>query len=342
MNDLPATPKDMKMVILSGIRTALLSLGSATKAELSTKLGISFPTISKFFAQMEREGELVVAGIDNSSGGRRATRYAYNPEFMLGVAIFLEKTETNYAIFNCLGEVKEKGTAPSVLMDDIQGLSKHIEAIILRYPKISALAIGVPGSVNNGRIIHIPDYEQFHDFDLKGFFEERLSIPVVVENDMNAAVLGYYNNKSNNDNPSLIYLYFGQNGPGAGILINGDVVRGSTFFSGEVSFVPQYDNRNFQQALQHDNGTDPLILHEERADAISRLVASCTAIINPHTIIFCHEEVDAAILHQIASRSAVYIPAEHLPALTMSDWKQDYLNGLQKLGLNLMITAMTR
>ncbi|CAH1203726.1 hypothetical protein PAECIP111893_02049 [Paenibacillus plantiphilus] len=341
MNDLLSAPKDRKKAIIGGIRGALLALGSATKAELSKKLGISFPTISKFLTQMEQEGELVFTGIDNSSGGRRARRYAYNPEYMLGLAIFLEKSETNYTIFNCLGEVKEQGKASPVPIDDVQSLSNQIEEIIIQYPKISAMAIGVPGSVNNGRIIHIPDYEQFHDFDLKGYFEERLSIPVVVENDMNAAVLGYYNNKSNIDNPSLFYLYFGQNGPGAGILINGEVVRGSTFFSGEVSFVPLYDSRNFQQALHKENGSISLNLHVDRMDVISRLVASCTAIINPHTIIFCHDEVNHDMLNQIAARSAVYIPAEHLPELTMSNWKQDYLNGLQNLGLVLMISAAT-
>lgn len=64
---------------------------------------------------------------------------------------------------------------------------------------------------------------------MKSHLEEKFSIPVVIENDMNAAVLGYYKNTGNYDNSSLVYLYSGQNGPGAGIMINGDVVRGSTF-----------------------------------------------------------------------------------------------------------------
>ncbi|NIK76498.1 hypothetical protein FHS15_001623 [Paenibacillus castaneae] len=339
MNELLSNPKEIKQVILRGIRAALLALGSATKVELSHKLGISFPTISKFLTQMEKDGELLLVGIDDSSGGRRAKRYAYNPEYMLGLAIFLEKTETNYTIFNCLGEVKEQGNTSSVLMDDVNSLAKHIENIIENYPKINSLSIGVPGSVKNGRIIYIPSYEQFHDFDMKGYFEDRLSIPVVVENDMNAAVLGYNDNWGNKDqSSSLIYLYLGQNGPGAGIMINGDVVRGSTFFSGEVSFVPQYDDRNFLQALNNGSGTANL-REESEIDAISRLVASFSAIVNPHTIIFCNDELTESTINQIAVRSAVYIPAEHLPELIKSDWKQDYLYGLQKLGLDLMISG---
>lgn len=340
INELFATPKEWKKVILRSIRAALLEHGSATKVELSQKLGVSFPTISKFLTQMEKDGELILVGLDHSSGGRRAKRYAYNPEFMLGLAIFLEKTETNYTIFNCLGEEKEQGSTSSVLMDDALSLSHLLESIIEKHPKISSVAIGVPGSVNNGRIIFIPSYEQFHDFDLKGYFEERLSIPVVVENDMNAAVLGYYDNRNNKDKGSLVYLYLGQNGPGAGIMINGDVVRGSTFFSGEISFVPQYDDRNFVQALNNEDGTETALVHDEKKiDAISRLVASFTATINPHTIIFSNDEINKQITDQITLRSAAYIPKEHLPELTVSDWKQDYLYGLQKLGLGLMISG---
>ena len=341
MNELVATPKSIKKIILRGIRTTLLELGSATKVELSHTLGISFPTISKFLAQMEKDGEIILVGLDGSSGGRRAKRYRYNPEHMLGLAIFLEKTETNYTIFNCVGEVKEQGKAPSVLMDDgLNLLTTCIENIMTKYSKISSMAIGVPGSVDSGRIFYIPGYEQFQNFDLKGYYEEQFSIPVVVENDMNAAVLGYHNNRGIKDKQSLIYLYSGQNGPGAGIMINGDVVRGSTFFSGEVSFVPQYNDRNFRQALENGSGPKKVNICEDyEIDAISRLVASFVAIINPHTIIFSNDEVEKVILDKIAVGSSKYIPSEHLPSLTMSDWKQDYLYGLQSLGRDLMING---
>ncbi|GLX67642.1 ROK family transcriptional regulator [Paenibacillus glycanilyticus] len=329
MSDLLATPKEMKNVILHGLRSALLTLGSATKAELSQKLGISFPTISKFLAQMEAAGELLTVGLDDSSGGRRAQRYAYNPEFMLGLAIFFETTDLSYTIFNCIGEIKEQGTTS--LINDVPSLTRQISQLIEIHPKISSIAIGVPGAVNNnGVLIHIPDYPSFEHINLKQLLEEQFSLPVVVENDMNAAVLGYYKNGGNQDNPSLVYLYFGQNGPGSGIMINGDVVRGNTFFSGEVSFVPQYDHANFHQALKNDNS---------KLDAISRLVATFAAIINPRTIIFNEAEVTASILERVAEHSAAYIPKQHLPQLTASDLKADYLNGLQSLGLDLMISA---
>ncbi|WP_439097770.1 ROK family protein [Gottfriedia luciferensis] len=339
MNEFLATPSNMKKMVLRGIRTTLLKLGSATKVELSQSLEISFPTISKFLTEMEKEGEVLLVGLDHSSGGRRAKRYSYNPEHMLGLVIFLEGTETNYIIFNCIGEVKEQGKAPSALIDNsLHFLTMTIEKIITKYPKISSMSIGVPAAVDNGKIFYIPGYEQFQNMNLKEYYEEHFSIPVIVENDMNAAVLGFHNNRGIKDKQSLVYLYSGQNGPGAGIMVNRDVVRGSTFFSGEVSFVPQYDERNFGQALGNKRGLKNLLISEDyEIDAISRLVASFVAIINPHIIIFCKDEVENVILDKIRIASSNYIPSEHLPVLTTSDWKQDYLFGLQSLCLKLMI-----
>ncbi|NPC94077.1 ROK family protein [Bacillus sp. WMMC1349] len=322
----------MRKFILRDIRKSLLELESATKVELSEKLGISFPTISKFLTQMEKSGELFLAGLDDSSGGRRAQRYTYNPEYMLGLAIFLERTETHYIVFNCLGEVKDTGKTSSVLVeDDVRSLSQYVENILQKYSKISSIAIGVPGSVDNGRIFYIPGYEHLQNFDLKGYLEERFSIPVVVENDMNAAVLGYHARKGMK-NTSLVYLYSGQNGPGAGMMVNGVVVRGSTNFSGEISFVPQDGDRNFGQVLENESG---------EVNAISRLVASFAAILNPHIMIFCDDEVTPLTIEQIVKQSSKYIPTEHLPEFKISDWKQDYLFGLQTLGFDLMATEIS-
>ncbi|WP_217593741.1 ROK family protein [Cohnella sp. GbtcB17] len=339
MNERIATPKDRSRLIYSGIRAALLTHGSLTKVDLSRMLGISFPTISKFLSDMEREGELVAAGLDASSGGRRAQRYAYNPDHMLGLALFLEKHETHYSIFNCLGEVKEQGSTSSLLEWDAEAVAAYIAQIVARQPGIRAIAVGVPGSVNNGRIIFIPCYASFQDFDLKGYLETRFGVPVVVENDMNAAVLGFNEKKSEHVNPSIVYLYFGQNGPGAGILVNGDIVRGSTFFAGEVSFLPQYEDRNFTQALDRPRASPPGRMNDRELDAVSRMVASCTAILNPHTIVFCRDEVSESLLNRIAERSAAYVPPAHLPRLTASDWRQDYLDGLRSLGLHRMISG---
>lgn len=329
--------QQLKSEIIRDIRTALLELGRATKAELNQKLQYSFPTISKFLMQMEEAGEVTIIGLDESSGGRRAIRYAYNPNYRLGMAIFLEKHETNYTIYNCIGEVIKEGNLPSILEEDVSTLVSLIEGEKKANPKIHSVAIGVPGAVNHGKIFLIPGYKKYQNLDLKSYIEDQLSIPTIVENDMNAAVIGYMAQRNLKENISLMYLYLGKNGPGAGIAVNGEIVRGKTFFSGEVQYMPQYDNRNFIEALTGDQGGSSM-QEDHKVDAISRLVATMTSILNPHYIIFCEDELAPAMLNQIAERTATYVPKEHLPELALSDLKRDYLNGLQSLGLGLLVS----
>jgi len=337
VNDIRMNAQETKASILRSMRKLLLEQGSATKAELSEKLQISFPTISKFLTMMESTGEVSLAGLDESSGGRRAKRYIYDANYKLGLAIFLEKHETHYTVFNGFGDQMGQGRTDSVLQDDASSLVKLILQITNSYPSIQSIAIGVPGAVNNGKIFLMPGYEQYHDLNLKQYVEEQTSIPVVVENDMNAAVLGYMARRKLPEGASIIYLYLGQNGPGAGVAVNGQIVRGKSFFSGEVSFIPQYDHYNFSQALKDKRDTNRAA---EQIDPISRLVASMTAILNPDYFVFCEEEINSQLISEIIERSAAYVPKEHLPELTASDWKSDYLYGLQSLGLNALLIQM--
>lgn len=317
------THKLLKKNIFYQIRLALIQSNSATMVELSQMLDISFPTISKFITEMKRKGEVLELGFDESSGGRRAKRYSLNADYAYGFVVYLEKNELTFAIFNCFGHVIETGKKQIILKENgLTALTECIKNHLHQYSNIFSITIGVPGAVDNGTVFFIPDYEEFQHMNLKEYYEEMFSVPVIVENDMNAAVLGYSSKNDLEKKDSIVYIYLGQNGPGAGIMVNGDVIRGNTFFSGEVSFVPQGNKKNFGEALRL-----------EKIGAISKLVASITAIINPHTIIFTNEEVDEDMLEQIKAQSGTLVPKQHIAKLHISDLEQDYLGGLQSIGL---------
>ncbi|WP_228030030.1 hypothetical protein [Paenibacillus glucanolyticus] len=103
-----STPQSMRHTVRRALRSSLLELGSGTKAELSDKLGISFPTVGKVLEQMKQEGEVTLLGLDESSGGRRANRYAFNPDYMLGLAVYYEKEQSVYTLFNWNGDLIER------------------------------------------------------------------------------------------------------------------------------------------------------------------------------------------------------------------------------------------
>ncbi|WP_347320610.1 ROK family protein [Rossellomorea sp. RS05] len=328
------------------IRQFFLVHDSATTAEISKHLTISFPTATKLLENMEKQGEVSLGGLDESNGGRRAKRYRYNPHFKQGLSVYVEKDELGFIVFNSFGEVLEEGmVADSLGKGNVTPLLQLVSGLLDRFPRISAVSLGVPVSVNGqGDILYAPHYEDLYGLNLKALIEEKFGTPTTVENDMNAAVLGYSYNDSyvEPSSSTFIYLYFGHNGPGAGLLVNGELVRGKSHFTGEISFVPQVHGKSFGQSLSQEQ-ISPGSLQGHGADAVGQLIAAFTAIINPHSVIFSDQEIDGSDITTILQRSRTFIPESHLPELVISNWSKDYLRGLQRLCIELLLdqTSLT-
>lgn len=62
-------------------------------------------------------------------------------------------------------------------------------------------------------------------FNLKGFLEQSVGVPIILDTDVNAAAWGEYLNLSNKSVRNLVYITVGT-GIGAGIIINGEISHG--------------------------------------------------------------------------------------------------------------------
>ncbi|MBJ7356663.1 ROK family protein [Nocardioides sp.] len=100
-----------------------------------------------------------------------------------------------------------------------------------------SVGVGIPGLVDHvgGEVQHAVNLGLNGDrLSLRALLEERCSLPVHVENDVNAATLGAVALSGIQD---LVYLSIGT-GLAAGIAIDGRVRRGATGAAGEVGHVP--------------------------------------------------------------------------------------------------------
>ncbi len=331
-------PKSLGEMIRQQIRTALYCNREATKVEIAQMTGLTFPTISKAVEEMRKGGEVLLAGVGESGGGRRPQIYRLNPDYRYGLAVYLEKNITKYTVLNYVGDVVAAESREGVLQDGPAALDKQIARLVGLYPPIYALTFGVPGAVKEGKLFHIPGYERFEGYDLRAAYRNNYSLIVQVENDMNATVLGYHDRLDNDEHVSLVYLYFGMNGPGAGIIVNGSLVRGKSDFAGEIACMPLYDSGTFSGSIRahaHEEAGAPW--RPEVTDGISRLVAALTTVLNPDFFVFCSLNVTDDDLIEITRQCAAYVPEQHLPALIISDWEEDYMHGLKQLTIRNML-----
>ncbi|WP_026831261.1 ROK family transcriptional regulator [Exiguobacterium antarcticum] len=322
----------MNTYLLTLVRQALLFERLHTIPELSRTLSTSFPTIKKHLDILIEHGEVDEQDSDVSSGGRPAKRYRYRADHTHGLALYLELDAIGYRIFDAVGTLLTNGTVSVPRQQPhVPALVRLIHRLLAQDPRITFLSIGVAASVEDGKVFFAPDYPSLQQVDLKQTLESEFRLPVVIENDMNSAVVGFHEADQNRQQ-SLIYLYLGKNGPGSGILINGQLVRGSSHFAGEISVVPQYDKMTFGQAIAKRRAT----LDAQTIDAISRLTATFAATLNPRLLIFNGEELTEHDLEQIRFKTTEYIPEAHIPLLIRSNWETDYLNGLTRIGLQLL------
>ena len=102
----------------------------------------------------------------------------------------------------------------------------------------SSIGIGIPGAVDpsTGRVTHAVNLG-LEGLELGAELTRRLGRPVRIDNDVNAAALGAFHLLEKHENLSMAYLNLGT-GLAAGIVIDGQVWRGSRGTAGEIGHIP--------------------------------------------------------------------------------------------------------
>ncbi len=100
------------------------------------------------------------------------------------------------------------------------------------------IGVGAPALIHmdEGVIAKAPNLPGWENFPLKAILEKRLGLPVILENDANAAALGEVWLGAGRDVESLILLTLGT-GIGGGIISGGRIVHGHDGMAGELGHI---------------------------------------------------------------------------------------------------------
>lgn len=100
---------------------------------------------------------------------------------------------------------------------------------------LTAAGIAFGGPVDSARGLTLLSHRAsgFEDFPLVNLVEELLDVPTVIENDARAAALGEAMYGAARGSRDLVYVHLGT-GVGAGIIVDGEFVRGASGTAGEI------------------------------------------------------------------------------------------------------------
>ena len=119
-------------------------------------------------------------------------------------------------------------------------VSKIAEIVMLAASgaPIEGIGLGLPGLVNSRRgvVFESPNFPAWHDFEITAALAQRLSVPVVLDNDANCVFAGESLCGAASDVANFIGLALGT-GIGGAILLDGRLWRGERGFAGELGHI---------------------------------------------------------------------------------------------------------
>lgn len=216
-----------------------------TKAELATLTGLARSTVSHRVDVLLGAGLLHPDGAAASTGGRPPARVAFNPLAGVILAVDLGATHATVALADLAGNILSSRTedldiaaGPETVLDAVLGVADRLWADgIHPREKLVGVGIGLPGPVEHstGRPTNPPIMPGWDRFDVPGYVQRTLPVPVLVDNDVNLLALG----ERALSWPAVDDLIFVKvaTGIGAGIISGGTLQRGAQGSAGDMGHV---------------------------------------------------------------------------------------------------------
>jgi len=222
------------------------NMGNVTKPEIVKATGFTQSTVHSFIIELLEKDIIHEEGIAESNGGRKAVIYRMNEDKF---KIFAVDIGDSY-ISVCISNLDFKSIYSKTVNYKINdyGISEGFECIIRlinsaidqsQTDKNNILGIGVSvsGTVDflNGKIYQITNSPKWCNIPLAKMIEDRTGINTIIDKDNNNAVL-YYKMEDIVNKSNIVFLST-RKGIGTGVLIEGNVYRGSHFLAGEFGHI---------------------------------------------------------------------------------------------------------
>ena len=260
---------------------ALLKGATTTRVRLAEESGLSRPTVNSIVGELERENLVEVVGASDT-GGRSAALYRLVSQARTAIGIDLGGSKILAAIADVTGHVRAERVLATEAHKD--GLADRLAQLCrdllsesgIAPSSLTCIAIGTPGVSDpathlTGFAANIPELSRI---DLRRELSHKLGVEVVLDNDVNMAVIGERWKGLAQRSHNAVFIAVGK-GLGMGIVAGGQLQRGHSGAAGEVGFIPlsadPFDGvaRDFGPMEELVSAQGIVAAYEERRGAIA-------------------------------------------------------------------------
>ena len=225
-----------RSIILKTIR----HYGPISRSEIAKRNKISPTTVTAAVRKLLQQGLVCEDSVGVSSGGRKPilVRFSTESQFIIGVAV--TNSSIKIAKINLEAKVRKQKIFP---IHNLRGeliidyLLKSIGQFLEEYSDLTkciGISIISPGIINvDEGIIYENTKLKLKNIPLKEMVEKRFKLKTWLENDANAIALAEKQFGAYRKFKNIVYVTIGD-GVGAGIIVNGSIVRGCSGGTGEL------------------------------------------------------------------------------------------------------------
>ncbi len=242
-SNLPAVGEYNQTLVLDLIRRSPEGL---SRVELSARTGLSAQTLSNVTRRLADDGLIIEAGKVISGPGKPRTLLKLEPRSRFAVGVHLDPVVDTIVVVDMAGEVIAhdeipglREVAPGAL---VTAVAAAVDAIVDRadVPRELVLGVGVaapgPFDARGGRLLDPPLLPQWHNVNVREDLGAATGLPVIVEKDVTAAMVGEMWFDRSDVLSDAMFLYYGA-GVGMGLAVAGAPVRGRTGNAGGIAHV---------------------------------------------------------------------------------------------------------
>ncbi len=239
-----ASPEFMKRLNQNLVLRIIRTEGPVSRAKLSRMVKLSPPTVSRMVDFLLQKGVISEVGKEESIGGRKAVLLEFNSNIGYVVGVDVGEIKIRAALADLKGNIVDEFTASTLphkgkdvtLKQLITTLQTLFNKSKVKKSEVKMIGVSVPSPVDRttGKVILASTIDGWRNLPLKDILRTEFGIPVLVENNVNMAVIGEKHYGIGNRSKNLIYVAV-STGIGAGIILEDRLYYGTHNLAGEVS-----------------------------------------------------------------------------------------------------------
>lgn len=238
-----AGPELIRAINKRRVLRLIRAAGPMSRADAAEQTGLTRPTISAVVSELLEEGWVEELGTGESSGGRPPILLRFNPRARWVIGAELSAGHARAVLADLSGRVVKRVKYRVETIDPMVELGRVEMAIRELLADLSArerpvavagIGLGITGMVDRSKGIwrYSPHFD-VKDLPVVELLEQRLVLPVWIENDARAMAWGERSFGAARGVDNLAYIRVGV-GIGAGLIIRGELYDGAHEGAGEI------------------------------------------------------------------------------------------------------------